>query len=309
MQENNRLFLCSSFISTTWPMFSRCFFSYLPTRFAMWFPVFLLVTSLLSCGSVQVYKEPDKPFFYSNELNHSFIGQGDSVNVLTFNIKMAEKIQLAIEELQAFQQTNNVDIYLLQEMDEQGVESIAKELKLNYLYIPIVYNKMAQKNIGNAILTKGTITHPAKLILPHSKWLNKRRRHVTIGEVNIHQKKILVYSVHTETVMMSSAKRMDQVDAIIEHATLQFPNYQYFLIGGDFNTLCSRDAELAVKKFKDIGFDWATASVGSTARAFFGLIKPRHDYLFSRGLKLKSASKIELSRASDHSPVFATLGY
>ena len=102
---------------------------------------------------------------------------------------------------------------------------------------------------------------------------------------------------------------MDQVDAIIEHATLQFPNYQYFLIGGDFNTLFAKDAQLAVKKFSDRGFDWATESVGSTAKAFFGLIKPSHDYFFSRGLKLLRACKMESSKASDHTPVMATLRY
>ena len=194
-------------------------------------------------------------------------------------------------------------------MDEKGAEAIARELNLNYLYIPIVYNKLVKKNIGNAILTKGTIAHPEKLILPHSKWINKRRRHVAIGEVNIAQKKILVYSVHTETVMMSRKHRMEQVDAIIEHAKLQLHNYKYVLIGGDFNTLFSKDSRLAVAKFNNNGFDWSTAKVGNTAKAFFGLAKPTHDYLFSWGLKVTNASKIETSKASDHYPVFASLKY
>jgi endonuclease/exonuclease/phosphatase family metal-dependent hydrolase len=226
--------------------------------------------------------------------------------VLTFNIKKARKIQLAISEIQEFEKTKNIDVYLLQEMDEKGVEAIAKKLGLNYLYIPVSYDKADKKNIGNAILTAGTITRPEKLILPHAKWQNKQRRAATIGEVTIHQKKILVYSVHTETIAMSRKDRMDQIDGIIEHAMLQSSKYKYTLIGGDFNTVFAKDAQLLVEKFTGNGFDWSTDKVGSTARAMFGLVKPTNDYLFSRGLQLTKAFKIEASRSSDHYPVFAT---
>lgn len=269
----------------------------------------LFVTCLLSCRTLQVYKEPGKPNFYYNDKIPKNTYQADSLNVVTFNIKKAEKIQLATSELQDVEKTRNIDIYLLQEMDEKGVEAIARDLGLNYLYIPIVYDESAKKNIGNAILTKGKIECPEKLILPHSKWLSKSRRDVTIGEVNIHQKKILVYSVHTETMMMSRKNRMEQLDAIIKHARLQLPIYKYVLIGGDFNTLFTKDARLAVEKFNGGGFDWSTAMVGSTATAFFGLIKPRHDYFFSTGLKVINACKIESSRSSDHYPVFASFCY
>ncbi len=269
----------------------------------------LLLTGLFSCTTVQVYHEEDKPGFYSNGQKDVISHQPDFLNVVTFNIKKAEKIELAMLEFQEFEKTRGIDVYLLQEMDEKGVQAIASALNLNYLYIPIVYNNTLQKNIGNAILTKGTIANPVKLILPHSKWLSKGRRLVTIGEVNIHQKKILVYSVHTETVVMSRKNRMEQVDAIIGHAKLQLPNYRYILIGGDFNTLLSKDSELAVNKFSNSGFDWSTAAVGSTARAFFGVVKPTHDYVFSKGLKLTNAFKIAASRSSDHYPVFASFRY
>jgi endonuclease/exonuclease/phosphatase family metal-dependent hydrolase len=255
---------------------------------------------------VQVYNDPDKPIYYSNEKSSHAAEGADSLNVVTFNIKKSEKTALATAELQDFEKTSKVDVYLLQEMDEKSVQSIAKNLNLNYLYFPIAFNK---KDIGNAILTSGTIEHPEKLILPHSKRLSKRLRCVTIGKVTIHQKNILVYSVHTETVMMTRKNRMDQVDAIIEHANTQSPNYKYVLIGGDFNTLFTKDGELAVEKFNTGGFDWSTAKVGSTARAFSGLIKPRHDYVFSKGLQVTNAYKIATSRSSDHYPVFATFRY
>jgi endonuclease/exonuclease/phosphatase family metal-dependent hydrolase len=271
--------------------------------------LFLLVTCSLSCSTLQFFGKADDPIFYSSKDSLPTIQENDSLNVLTFNIKKARKIQLAISELKLFQETRNIDVFLLQEMDEKGVEAIAKELSLNYLYIPISYDKADKKNIGNAILTKGSIGHGEKLILPHAKWMNKQRRAVTIGEVTIRQKKILVYSIHTETFGMKRKDRMDQIDGIIERARLQSPNYSYTVIGGDFNTVFSKDAELVVKKFTGNGFDWSTAKVGATAQALLGLVKPTNDYLFSMGLKLKNAFKIETSRSSDHYPVFATYLY
>jgi endonuclease/exonuclease/phosphatase family metal-dependent hydrolase len=266
----------------------------------------LLLVILLSCGTVQFYEGPDEPVFVSNEVNDTSPATSDSLTVISFNIAKAEKIQEAIEELMVFERTTPVDIYLLQEMDEGGVQSIAKELQLNYLYIPIVFNKLLKKNIGNAILTKGTIGDHKKLVLPHKKWVNGRRRHATVGEVTIRNKRILVFSVHTETSSMGRKKRLAQWDAILEHARSQSPGYRYMVIGGDFNTLFPKDAEEIVQKFSLEGFAWATAGIGHTAEALFGLIKPKEDYIFSKGLQAINASKLGGSKASDHYPIYAT---
>ncbi|HRI61283.1 MAG TPA: hypothetical protein PK228_16195, partial [Saprospiraceae bacterium] len=271
--------------------------------------VLLLVCCLSSCGTVSIYQEPDKPIFHSNLINSDTVQHGDFLKVVSFNIEKSEKIEEAITELTNFEKIKDIDIYLLQEMDEKGVDAIAKKLNLNYLYIPIVYNNLLKKNMGNAILTKGTIHYYEKLILPNSKWTNNRRRHATIGQVNIHDKEILVYSVHTETIVMSRKKRMEQVDSLIEHIKMKIPDYQYILTGGDFNALLSKDSKLVVKKFIDAGFDWSTSTAGSTGKAFFGLLKPTHDYIFSRGLKSMDAGKIEASRSSDHYPIYTELQY
>lgn len=281
----------------------------LRNRLALKIPLFLSITSLVSCGTVHVYNESDQPVFRSNDEKPQPMEGTDSLNVVTFNIKKAEKVDLAASELEQLQETKNVDVYLLQEMDEQGVETIAKKLGLNYLYIPVVYNESLKKNMGNAILTRGTITKPEKLLLPHAKPLSKSRRQVTIAEVTIQQKKILVYSVHTETMVMSLKNRMDQVDAIIQHANQQLPNYKYVLIGGDFNTLSQKDGQQAIDKFTSKGFHWSSSAAGTTASAFFGLLKPRHDYIFSKGLNVTDCYKIETSKSSDHFPVFATFSY
>jgi endonuclease/exonuclease/phosphatase family metal-dependent hydrolase len=229
--------------------------------------------------------------------------------VLTFNIKKSIKIQLAISEIREFEKTRTIDIFLLQEMDEKGMEEIANALYLNYLYFPVSHDNADKKNIGNAILTTGTITNPKKLVLPHAKWQNQQRRGVTIGEVTIHEKKILVYNIHTETFAMSRKDRMDQIDGITEHAKLQSANYKYVLLGGDFNTVFSKYAQLVVEKFTGNGFDWSTAKVGATASGLLGLVKPTNDYLFTKGLMVTNAFAIKTSRSSDHLPVFASFRF
>ena len=144
----------------------------MPQSFAFKTAFLFCVVTLLSCGTVRVYYQPDKPIFASNEINNTPSVHGDSLTVLSFNIAKAKKIREAISELQVFEKNTPVDIYLLQEMDEEGVQSIAKALNLNYLYIPIVFNSLEKKNMGNAILTKGTVSYHKKLILPHTKWVN-----------------------------------------------------------------------------------------------------------------------------------------
>jgi endonuclease/exonuclease/phosphatase family metal-dependent hydrolase len=269
----------------------------------------VIVACLISCRSLQFYNELDKPFYYLNKKEAPVTKPIDSLNVVTFNIKKAIKIQLAIQELKELEKTKGIDICLLQEMDEKGVKVIAEAMDLNYLYIPIAYDKADKKNIGNAILTKGTIEYPEKLILPHAKWQNQQRRDVTIGEVNIHQKKILVFSVHTETPAMGKTKRMDQIDSIIQRGKMLLPKYKYVLIGGDFNTLFPKDVKVVVEKFKQNGFNWASAKVGSTAKAMLGLVTPHNDHLFSKGFTPINAYTLYTSKSSDHFPVFATFKY
>ena len=271
--------------------------------------IIALLASLYSCRALSFYSDAGKPIFYSGNKVIPDPEASDSLTVVTFNIKKARKIQLAVSELRELKKNTPVDIYLLQEMDEKGVETIAADLGLNYLYIPISYDKSDKKNIGNAILTTGAIEYPEKLILPHAKWQNQQRRAVVIGEVDIRQRKIIVFSVHTETVAMSRKMRMDQVDSVVHYALQESAHYNYVLIGGDFNTAFTKYAKAVVKKFKDNGFDWPTSEVGSTAKAMLGLLKPTNDYLFSRGFTATNAYVLRSSKSSDHYPVFAILGF
>lgn len=262
-----------------------------------------------SCQALKIYGDAEEPYFVSNNGEMGARGSSDSLNVVTFNIKKSRKIPLAISEMEALEKRSAVDIFLLQEMSENAVVAIATELGLNYLYIPISYDRSDKKDIGNAILTRGTIGNPGKLILPHAKWQNQQRRSVTIGEVNIREKKLLVLSVHTETVAMSRRKRMDQIDSIVRYGQQESSRYKYILIGGDFNTVFRSYSASVVKKFNNAGFDWLTAQAGSTAKAMMGVVTPVDDCLFAKGFAVMNAYAIRSSKSSDHYPVFASLRF
>jgi len=276
------------------------------SNFLLALSFFLCYNLLSSCVLVRPYTADNQPEFYANNIAAGNSTRHDSLKIVSFNIKKAQKTALAAQELLQWQQSERVDICLLQEMDEQGVASLSRALGLNYLYIPSVYHLKLHKNIGNAILTTASIVHPRQLNLPHKKWLSKWRRNIAIGEMTIGGNPILVMSVHRETIMMSRKNRTGQLEAITEYARLQMPLYRYIIVGGDFNTLFAADGARVVKEFRDIGFEWTTANTGSTAHAFLGMVHPTLDYLFTYGLTLLHAGKLENSAASDHYPVFAT---
>ena len=63
--------------------------------------LFLIVSliCLFSCRALNFYGDADKPFFNSGKKEIANTDPSDSLNVLTFNIKKARKIQLAISEM------------------------------------------------------------------------------------------------------------------------------------------------------------------------------------------------------------------
>ena len=126
-----------------------------------------------------------------------------------------------------------------------------------------------------------------------------------IFQKNRPRKKISVLNVHTETSTMGRNNRLAQVDTIIAEARVQVNNSDIVFIGGDFNTLFPNDAKQVVQKLNDAGFSCATDTAGHTAEALFGLIKPKEDYIFYKGVKALHSGKLSQSRASDHYPMYA----
>lgn len=263
--------------------------------------VWLATLALLStsCARTVNLLNPTSPRFeglYAPSATSDTASTANRIRVVSFNIKLADRIGPAIEVLQS-DQLRNADVISLQEMDETGVERIARALRLNYVYYPGSIHPTRQRYYGPAILTRWPLEAARKLILPHEGWGRNQRRNATAATIHVRGSCIRVYAVHLETQLKASAKdREDQVDVVLgDAATTACP----IVIAGDFNS------KGIGRYLERKGYAWPTEHVGKTITVF------SWDHIFVRGLSLPdsaAAGKVrQVHGASDHLPVWASL--
>ena len=263
------------------------------------FSLAALTLSVASCAPTVNLLNPTSPRFeggYAHTAAQSAESDSSRIKVVSFNIKLAERIGPAIEVLRS-ETLRDADVISLQEMDETGVERIARALNLNYIYYPGAIHPTRQTYFGPAILSRWPITETRKLLLPHESWSRHQRRNVTAATVTVRGSCLRVYAVHLETqAQASSRQREDQVDIVLADAkTTSCP----VVVAGDFNSK-------GIGRYLEWkGFAWPTKHVGRTITVF------SWDHIFARGLALPdsaAAGKVtEVHGASDHRPVWASL--
>ncbi len=227
-----------------------------------------------------------------------------TIKVVTYNINQGLEVDQAIEELQTYTALRDPDILLLQEMDEAGTQQMAQALRHNYVYYPASVFHWTKRDFGNAILTKWSLSDPAKIILPYRGLINQQlriavRATVTVGEVHLS-----TYSVHTETYTLPSPHRKAQVAAIVDDIG-NGPGH--VVVGGDFNTISNRSIKRMVGQFAEVDLVRATAGLGPTIN-ILGLQPVALDHIFTRGLTVLGTGKVDAIKASDHFPVWVMLG-
>jgi endonuclease/exonuclease/phosphatase family metal-dependent hydrolase len=216
------------------------------------------------------------------------------LRIVTFNIKLARRIDRAIEVLRS-DSLRDADILALEEMDDAGVDQIARTLRLNYVYYPGSIHPTDHKYFGPAILSRWPIEQSWKLLLPHEGRIRHQRRTATGAIVRVRDQRVRVYAVHLETPFrVSDAARADQVRTVLSDAAgFDGP----VVIAGDFNSYGV--GPVLVRQ----GYRWLTATVGSTISYF------SWDHIFVRHLtpaRPASAGVVrEVRGASDHHPVWA----
>ena len=215
------------------------------------------------------------------------------IRLVTFNIRYAREINRAIEVLQG-DSLRGADVLTLQEMDEHGVDRVARALRFNYAYYPASIHPVSGKYFGPAVLSRWPIERSWKLLLPHGGWTRGQRRTATAAIVRVRETRLLVYAVHLETpVQISDTERRDQAMAVVADAA----DYQGpVVIAGDFNS------EGIGGALKREGYTWLTQRVGPTVSWF------SWDHIFVRGLASASPASAGVVRdnrgASDHHPVW-----
>jgi endonuclease/exonuclease/phosphatase family metal-dependent hydrolase len=221
---------------------------------------------------------------------------GAPLRIVTFNIKLGRAIDRAIEVLRG-DSLRGADVVALEEMDEVGVERIARALGLNYVYYPGVIHPTDGRYFGPALLTPWPIERSWKLRLPHLGRFRHQQRTATAALIRVRGVPVQAYAVHLETQLRVSARhRADQVRMILDDAAAA-PGP--VVIAGDFN---SYDIGPTLTH---AGYRWPTELVGSSI-AFFSW-----DHIFVRGLSLTSPASAGVVRnvygASDHHPVWAVV--
>ena len=97
---------------------------------------FILYVLLLSaCRPFYNYLKPDEPIFTGSYAGVKNV-LNEEIKIITWNIKFSEKIDEALAELNNVEKLKEADIILLQEMNEEGVDKMAKSLECNYVYYP-----------------------------------------------------------------------------------------------------------------------------------------------------------------------------
>lgn len=256
-----------------------------------------LATVLLGCAPMSNLLDPTSPRFEGHYARSSPAARPAAapLRIVTFNIKFAREIDRAVAVLES-DSLRDADIVMLQEMDERGVDRIARALALNYAYYPASVHPGTGRYFGPAVLSRWPIERSWKLLLPHEGWGRRQRRTATAALVRANGVRVLAYAVHLETpIRLSEAGRRDQARAVMRDARRHAGPV---VIAGDFNS------QAIGPVFEAAGYRWATRRVGPSVSVF------AWDHIFARGV-LPAAGRAgvvrEVRGASDHRPVWAVL--
>ncbi len=260
-----------------------------------------LTAVLTACQSTQNYEDLAAPLFAGSyaETPADFAGK---IKIVSWNIKFAKEVEQALTELQEVEALQDADFLLLQEMDEAGVDAIARTLGYNYVYYPASVHAENGLNFGNAILSKWPLSQPGKILLPHESPTNGQTRIAVTAVASVGDLEIPVYSIHTETFVLSSEKRLQQTEAIIEQID---EDAAVVIAGGDFNTISQIGVAALEERFARVDMERVSANTGPTViRGSKGFTA---DHIFARNSEVIASGVWPDTKASDHFPVWVEL--
>lgn len=227
-----------------------------------------------------------------------------SFRIVTFNISYGTYIGRALQVLRESEPLLDFDALALQEMDARGVDRIARELGVRYVYFPSAVHPQKKRDFGCAILSPWPLENPLKLVLPHKAFGTKIRRAVTAATVVRGDERFRFYSIHLPAPLaISAASRREQVRIVTSDAR---GCSEPVIVAGDFNSYGIG------REFVQAGFAWVTKDIGPTLHNF--LFRFRYDHIFVRsfaGTPISSAVGVveDNKKASDHRRVWAVIDF
>jgi endonuclease/exonuclease/phosphatase family metal-dependent hydrolase len=246
---------------------------------------------------------------FSDELSPIYSGsyinkpksKSSTFTVITWNIKLANKTELAISEINKIPCLSCFDILLLQEMDLESVKIISRAFQAYYFYAPAHINVKTNRLFGNAIISRYKLNNPRKKILPYRSSLTGQTRLMLSASFKLGKKVINVHSVHTELTILTPWTRTKH-RAEIFNGNME---NKYVIIGGDFNTIRKSTVKKLTRSASEKGF--INISKEDVATFHTSVLTRTLDHLFVKGLTIIKSGVIETTKASDHYPVWAEL--
>jgi endonuclease/exonuclease/phosphatase family metal-dependent hydrolase len=229
----------------------------------------------------------------------------DSLVIGAYNIQFGQNVDQAIEDLRSSPWLDGADILLLQEMDADGTERIARELGYDFVYYPATLHPRHDQPFGNAVLSRWPITQHYFIALPVQSPFPVTSRIAVVAQIDTGGEPLVAASIHSSTVVVSRAVRLEQFESVRD--SLQ--SYEGpVIVGGDFNTATYDDVRLLRKTMREAGYgharpDEPTAHVPGWQRALGA--EPDLDHFFHRGLELRRNGVVASATASDHYPIWA----
>lgn len=221
------------------------------------------------------------------------------LRVVSWNIAFAHRTHRAARALEWHPDLRDSDVVLLQEMDERGTAEIAGHLGMSYAYVAASVHPQTDRNFGNAVLSRWTLSDVEVVHLPYLAALQGQPR-VALGATVQHPAvSIRAFSVHSETPILTRRKRLLQFVALGD-AVDRWPDVPV-VVGGDFNTASSRsirevDEELAGRTLQRV-----SAGAGPTLRRAGRRFEL--DHVFAARLRPVAAGTADAHGASDHRPI------
>lgn len=258
--------------------------------------------SRLALRPIKVYDTPDGPCFQGHHADGEPQLSG-ALTAVTYNIDHGWRVVEAVEVFHTIPALQHADVILLQEMDEVGTERIAQAMGWNFTYCPAIIAPRHHRNFGNAILSPWPLADPTKVILPNRHPLHGQMRIAVRATLCIGDRRVIVYSVHTETYTVPVPYRRAQVQALVDHVDA---DASCVVVGGDFNTVSRRSIQRIREQFAAIGMVRASAGAGPTVGKL-GTRPSAADHIYTRGFEVLGRGAVESAAASDHFPVWVRL--